>query len=94
VRYPHELRGSLRFCGKLQYCTNDLYFNINLNVCFLFVVNGGECYRKYDLWFRRQRKMSPNNWKVKPCACCMADGFKLFIGICRFPFAAVDRSLM
>lgn len=93
VHYPHKLWGLLRFFGKLQYCINDLHFNIILKVCILFVVNGGERYRKYDLMFRRQWKRKPINWKVKPCACVMADGFKLFIGTCRFQFASFDRSL-
>jgi hypothetical protein len=38
----HELRASLRFFGKIKYFINDLYFNIILNMCILFVVNGGE----------------------------------------------------
>jgi hypothetical protein len=54
VHYPYELRGSLRFFGKLQSCINDLYFNIILNICILFLGNGGELYRKYYFWFRRQ----------------------------------------
>ena len=85
LHYPHKLLDSLRFVGKLQYCRTDLYFNI----CILFVVKGGEPY----FWFRRQGRISPNNWKVKPCAYGTADGFKLFIGTCRFQFAAVDGSL-
>jgi len=93
VHYPHERRGSLRFFCKLQYCMKYLYFNIIPKNCILFVVNGGELYGKCDLWFRRQWKISPNNWKVNPCARGTADGFKLFTGTCYFQFAAVDSSL-
>lgn len=60
----HELRASLRFFGKIKYFINDLYFNIILNMCILFVVNGGEHQRKYDLGLRRQYKIRPINRKL------------------------------
>jgi hypothetical protein len=91
AHYPHELQGSLRCFVNLQYCVNDLCFNIILKICILFVLNGGERYRKFDLWFRRRWKISPNNWKVKLCTCGTAEGFKLFTETCRFQFVAVDR---